>query len=415
MTIGLHLVALFVIMPPMSRPSKFSTIQSIHRQRPLMLQLALAAGAFAQPVLANRNNFGNEFWQKQDGQNVKSSMEKVVAGLKKYQQHPYQRSERRGSVVWSDGSLRVIWFSGVSIKRASRGNKKNLSSIVLIPSMINGPEIFDICPDDRSFVSYLTEQGHDVFMIDWGILKDDKQLLTLDTALGIKLSKALSWIRQEVDGNLTGLGYCMGGIFLAASELLNPTIFNQLVFMATPWNFQAGAGGNFPEAITAWAKDGLQNFATADVIPHEWLLMIFAGVDPSQMARKFSTFADMKSGSIDEKVFVAVEDWVNNGCDLPPTIIRAAVQDWYIDNKTMSGTWQVKEQSIDARKIKKPSLVIVPTQDKIVPPASARALAKQIKNADILIPECGHISMMVAKRAKAEVWKPLINWVKTHS
>jgi polyhydroxyalkanoate synthase len=139
--------------------------------------------------------------------------------------------------------------------------------------------------------------------------------------------------------------------------------------------------------------------------------MIFAGVEPAQVARKFSALADMKEGSLDEMIFVAVEDWVNGGDNLPAGIVQQAVKNWYQDNKVVSGEWVIKRKNIDARKIKKPSLVIIPEKDKIVPPASARPLSRQIKNADILIPECGHISMMVGTRAEKEVWKPIRDWI----
>jgi polyhydroxyalkanoate synthase len=139
--------------------------------------------------------------------------------------------------------------------------------------------------------------------------------------------------------------------------------------------------------------------------------MIFAGLEPAQIARKFSALADMKSGSLEEKLFVAVEDWVNGGGDLPAGIIQQAVKNWYLDNKVVCGKWAVNSQRIDARKITKPSLVIVPAKDKIVPPASAEPLSTQIPDGYILTPDCGHISMMVGARAKKEVWEPMKNWV----
>jgi hypothetical protein len=35
----------------------------------------------------------------------------------------------------------------------------------------------------------------------------------------------------------------------------------------------------------------------------------------------------------------------------------------------------------------------------------------QIPDADILVPECGHISMMVGSRAAEEVWEPMKDWI----
>lgn len=392
----------------MSSDHKFSTIQTGLRQRPLMMQLALASGALAQPSLLKGKNFTDEFWQRQDGRDARASMEKVVTGLRKYQLHPYQRPPQRASIIWTDGEARILWYAAAPKNKKTAKIKK---SIFLIPSMINGAEIMDILPDDRSLIRWLTKQGYDVFLLEWGNLREDPELANLDVALSVKLTRAITWLKSEIDTSLCGIGYCMGGLFLAAAEILNPDIFESLVFIATPWDFKAGAKDNFAEAITGWAPEGLNRVRHIDYMPNEWLQMIFAGVDPVQVARKFSALADMKSGSIEETLFVAVEDWVNGGGDLPAGIVQQAVKHWYLDNKAVSGKWSVNNQKIDARKIKKPSLVIVPAKDKIVPPSSAEPLSEQLQDAYILTPECGHISMMVGARAEYEVWEPMKDWI----
>lgn len=390
----------------MQKENKFSTIRTSQRQRPLMMQLALASGALAQPELIKGKTFTDEFWQRRDGKDARASMEKVVEGLRRYQLHPYMRKPQRESIIWSDGEARIVWFASTA-----KTKKKKRPAVFMIPSMINGPEILDILPEDRSLVRWLAGQGFDVFLFEWGHMQDDPELSTLDSAVGVKLSRAVKWLKSEIDTPLFGVGYCMGGLFLAASNILNPDAFEGLVFIATPWDFKAGAKGAFAEAIAGWAPDGLKRVRHLDYLPNEWLQMIFAGVDPSQVARKFSALADMKEGGLDEKVFIAVEDWVNGGDNLPAGVVTQAVKHWYLDNKVVGGQWSINRKKIDARKIQKPSLVIIPAKDKIVPPASAKPLSKQIKNADILIPDCGHISMMVGSRAEKEVWKPMKKWI----
>lgn len=392
----------------MSSENKFSKIQTGHRQRPLMMQLALASGALAQPSLLKGKNFTDEFWQKQDGRDARASMEKVVEGLRRYQLHPYQRPPQRASIIWTDGEARILWFAASPKNKKAAKVKK---SIFIIPSMINGAEILDILPEDRSLIRWLSLQGFDVFMVEWGNLREDPELANMDSALGVKLSKAVNWLKSEIDTPLFGLGYCMGGLYLAATEILNPKIFDGLIFIATPWDFKAGAKGSFAEAIAGWAPEGLGRVRHLDYMPNEWLQMIFSGVDPVQVARKFSAFADMKPNSVEEKLFVAVEDWVNGGGDLPSGIVQQAVQNWYLDNKVVSGKWTVNSHKIDARKIKKPSLVIVPAKDKIVPPESAEPLSRQIPDAYILSPPCGHISMMVGSVAEKQVWEPMKDWI----
>lgn len=383
-------------------PSKPAIPVNMSRQRPLMMQMGLAAASLAEPHFRNKEKLDDAFWQKPAGKAVHATMEKVINGLRLYQIHPYQRKLERQSVVWSSGQARLIWF-------AAKGRKPK-ARILIIPSMINGPEILDILPD-RSLVRWLAAQGFDVVLFEWGDLRLDPDLVDLDTAFRKKIAPMMKFLEAEPDLPLYGLGYCMGGLFLSAIEALHPQAFKGLCFVAAPWDFKAGAKGAFPEAVQRWAKDGLERVRHLTYMPADWLQMIFSGVDAGLVARKFSNFSAMDQSSDAAGLFVAVEDWVNGGADLPAGIITDCVSSWYIGNKALKGTWAVNGQVIDATRIEKPSLVIVPGRDRIVPPDSARALAEQLPNATLLEPDCGHISMMVSEKAEKMVWIKIRDWL----
>lgn len=373
------------------------------RQRPLMLHMGLAAAALTEPHFQNKEVLDDAFWQKPAGKAVTASMEKVIEGIRLYQLHPYSRKLSRQSVIWSDGQTRLIWHASIG--------KSPKAAVLLIPSMINGAEILDILPE-QSLITWLREQGLDVYVLEWGDMRLDPDLATLDKAFRKKIKPMLTWLKAENELPLYGLGYCMGGLFLAAADALVPDAFRGLCFIATPWDFKAGAKGTFSESVQRWAKDGLNRVRAIDYMPADWLQMIFAGVDAGLIARKYSAFAEMKRDSAEAELFVAVEDWVNGGADLPAGVILNCVQSWYIDNKPKAGEWVVAGKKVSAKSIQKPSLVIVPGRDRIVPPASARALARQIRHATLLEPDCGHISMMVSKRAEKTVWQPIFKWIK---
>jgi polyhydroxyalkanoate synthase len=58
-----------------------------------------------------------------------------------------------------------------------------------------------------------------------------------------------------------------------------------------------------------------------------------------------------------------------------------------------------------------PSLVVIPDQDRIVPPASAEALAAALPRAEALRPAAGHIGMIVGGGAPDRLYQPLIAWL----
>lgn len=375
-----------------------------------MLHLGLASAALAQPALLRGSSFGNDFWADDPARAAGTSMEKILAGIRKYQMHPYQRPVRHHSVVWSDGEARLVWYAGKTTAR----RKVPRAQILLVPSLINGSEILDILPDDLSLVAYLVQQGYDVFLLQWGYLRNDPDLFDLESVIAEKLARMVAWLsRERSDVPLVALGYCMGGLLLTALATRHPEAFDALVFVATPWDFSVGGTKTVPQAIRDWASSGgLARVAHLDYMPSEWLQLIFAGVDPSLIARKFSAFADMPEGSHREKLFVAVEDWINGGADLPAGVVMQSVTEWYIRNATMKNDWRIGGEVVDPKKISKPALVVVPAKDRIVPPVSAKALARRIPDADILETECGHISMMVGSSARDDVWKPMTDWIE---
>jgi polyhydroxyalkanoate synthase len=57
-----------------------------------------------------------------------------------------------------------------------------------------------------------------------------------------------------------------------------------------------------------------------------------------------------------------------------------------------------------------PTLALIPEGDRIVPPASALALANALPNRQIARLPLGHIGMVVSGQAKAKVWEPLRTW-----
>jgi len=55
----------------------------------------------------------------------------------------------------------------------------------------------------------------------------------------------------------------------------------------------------------------------------------------------------------------------------------------------------------------------VPGRDRIVPPESARPLARLIPGALLHQPAAGHIGMAAGARSEALLWRPLLTWLQS--
>jgi polyhydroxyalkanoate synthase len=122
----------------------------------------------------------------------------------------------------------------------------------------------------------------------------------------------------------------------------------------------------------------------------------------------------MDQASDTARDFVLLEDWLNEGAPLAGPVARECLVGWYGENVPGRGAWVVGGRKIVPKKIKTPSLVMIPSGDRIVPPASAIALVdpkRGLKNATRIDLPLGHIGMVVSGRARALCWAQLIDWL----
>jgi polyhydroxyalkanoate synthase len=195
---------------------------------------------------------------------------------------------------------------------------------------------------------------------------------------------------------------------------LQPRRVGALALLATPWCFhaeraaQARLLGLAAEAIVA-------NCGAAGVVPVDVLQALFAAQDPLLAPRKFARFAALDPASAAAKRFVALEDWLNDGVPLALPVARDCLAGWYGADLPGRGLWRVGGRAILPQAIDCPALVVVPAQDRIVPPATAAALADLLPRAERLTPRLGHIGMIVAREAPRAVWAPLAAWLAAHA
>ena len=146
-------------------------------------------------------------------------------------------------------------------------------------------------------------------------------------------------------------------------------------------------------------------------LPVDAVQTLFYALDPFHVIDKFLDFAALDQASASATAFVALEDWLNDGLPLPAPITRTLLDEWYGDNRTANGDWQVAGAAVRPENVTHPSLVMVPMRDRIVPPASAQALAAALHGAETLLIDIGHIGMVSSRNAPAQVWNPLVKWM----
>ncbi|MDX2141737.1 MAG: alpha/beta fold hydrolase [Rhodospirillaceae bacterium] len=329
----------------------------------------------------------------------KARMDRFLAGVRSYQDHPYVRTR---------GAPAAIWSKGVAALRDHGGDGP---AAVFVPSLINRAYILDLA-QDRSILAACAASGVRTFLLDWGEPGTAELKFTIDDYIIGVLIPALEHVKALTGQAPRLVGYCMGGTVCVAPAVLRPDLIAGLGLLAAPWDFHAESAAS--RAMIAATKPVLDAMIAAQGCASVDLLQaLFASLDPTLVGRKFRGFAERSPDSDAARRFVELEDWLNDGIPLAADVARQCLFGWYGENQTLNGTWRVGGLAIDPRRIAVPSLALVPSQDRIVPPASAEALAKLIPNCARLNVDLGHIGMMAGGSAPQLVYEPLAKWLKS--
>jgi len=354
---------------------------------PLTAHLSLAAQSHALSAGAGTDN---------------AQLHDMLEGVKKYQAYGDLPVPEPLPVAAEKGSMRLLAAKGAE-------NPAQKPPVLLVPSLINRYHVFDLHPS-RSFVRWLAAQGLDVYVIDWGDLREDDGQGTLDDVIAHRLNFCAEFLSREHGQKVQAIGYCMGGTLLAGAAHLRPDLYHALVFLAAPWDFSC-AGDEMVRQMKIWAPSAYGQLTSTSYLPCAHIQTLFASLYPEQALHKFSGFLHMEEGSEQEQLFVAVEDWLNDGVDLPREIALTCIRDWYGENATGEGAWQLCGQAVVPEEIECPAFVVASGKDKLVDARSSRALYDALPRAELYDPGCGHIGMMAGRRTIESVWEPIRAWI----
>lgn len=337
------------------------------------------------------------------GGDIDSDLAAMISGIRKYQEYPYRQPPASLPAIWAEGATRLLACPAAA-GASPRG------ALLLVPSLINRFPILDLMPE-KSFARWLAGRGCDVYILDWGAPAADDPDCDAADIVARRLGRAVDIVRERQAGQpVDALGYCMGGTLLAGCAALRPHDFGRLVFLASPWDFHAGDRA-LCDRIRAGTPAALQMIEAAGVLPVDWIQSVFAAVNADRVIDKFSDFSRLDPDSPQARLFVAVEDWLNDGVDLPGPMARACLLDWYGENRPARGGWSLDGQAVRPETIAGPCLVVASARDRLVPAESALALARRLRDAAVLHPETGHIGMMTGRNAETAVWRPVLDWL----
>lgn len=140
-----------------------------------------------------------------------------------------------GAVVAENSLMQLIQYAPTT-------TEVQRTPILLVPSWVNKYYILDLT-EKNSYVKWLTDQGHTVFMISWANPGSDLRATTFDDYMRLG-PLAASEVIERITGErqVSAVGYCLGGILLACTlaycDSHNEKRFASATYLASSIDFR---------------------------------------------------------------------------------------------------------------------------------------------------------------------------------
>ena len=330
-----------------------------------------------------------------------------------------------GEVVWARGTSRLHHYG-------PRKDEKHPVPVLLVYALILRPYILDLVPGN-SLIEYLVGEGFDVYLLDWGVPREEDRSLSFDNFVLDYLPEAVDQVlRTSSSQEITLFGYCQGGTISAMYASLFPEgPLRNLVLLASPVDFAPEDPGLFGlwTVLTSgkyFDPDLLFNpdpvveaFGNVPAdLPGRLTEAATSALEP--LASHAASYARLwermgREGSLQS--LLAVSKWVDDGVPFPGEAFRRWIRDFYQHNRLARGELELRGRVVYLSKIEVPLLNVAGSKDYICPPSQARPTMNLVSSEDkeLLELDAGHVGLMAGPIARDNFWRRLRDWLEPRS
>lgn len=313
-------------------------------------------------------------------------------------------------VIWTKNKAKLYRYQP-AIK------KTNSVPILMVYALINKPYILDLTPGN-SLIEHLTNQGHDVYLLDWGTAGYEDRYMKLDDYILDYIPRAVKKVMQTSEAKeISLLGYCMGGTMTSIFAALHPELpIRNLVFMTSPFDF-SDAG-----LYTNWLDKRHFNLNklvdTLGLIPHD--MIDFGNKLLNPIANFYGPYISLADRA-DNEEFVnnwkLMQKWLNDGIPFPGEAYRQWIGEFYQENKLINDELYIRGQKVELRRITANLLNIAGKHDVIASPKQVEPLNAKVSSRDktFHLTETGHVSVVAGRRAINNTFPLIDKWLTEHS
>ncbi|OZI12857.1 class III poly(R)-hydroxyalkanoic acid synthase subunit PhaC [Bacillaceae bacterium SAS-127] len=313
-------------------------------------------------------------------------------------------------VIWTKNKAKLYRYQPAK-------EKTNKVPLLMIYALINKPYILDLTPGS-SLIEYLTDQGHDVYLLDWGTPGYEDRHMKLDDYVLDYIPRAVQKVLRTSGANeVSLLGYCMGGTMTAISAALHPDLpIRNLIFLTSPFDFEDTG------LFTNWLDDRYFNLDkmvdTLGIIPPETIDLGNKLLKPLvNYIGPFVTLADRVDNDQFVKSWSLMQKWVHDGIPFPGEAFRQWIGEFYQKNKLINDELVIRGQHVQLSNIEANILNIAAQRDHIAAPEQVKPLMQKVSSQDKTyhVMPTGHVSVVVGGNAVKRTYPTIDQWLVEHS
>ncbi|PLX18081.1 MAG: hypothetical protein C0601_05665 [Candidatus Muiribacterium halophilum] len=303
-------------------------------------------------------------------------------------------------VIYSEGPFKVLRYNQ---------KPENNTPLLIVPSLINRYYILDLM-EDTSFVKFMSENGINVYVLDWGIPGKAQDHLGLDTYIFKWISRAVNKVlKDSQEEKLTLMGYCMGATISAIYASENTDKINGFLSLAAPYDFS----GKDPLSVMARELDVDKLVDSTGHIHPDIMQAGFTIAQPTAFYLKMKSLYQNGKNKKRNNTFIHLERWLSDNIPFPKEAYREYIKGFYQDNLLPKGKLSIGNKKIDLKKLDVPVLSVLAKKDNIVPEQAALALHDMVGSEDkkLIEIDAGHIGVIMGRKAN-HAWCGMLNWIK---
>jgi polyhydroxyalkanoate synthase len=311
------------------------------------------------------------------------------------------------TVIYEGGKVSLRFY-------AARGAIRHKTPLLLVYALIKRPFILDL-QKGRSVIESLTNQGFDVYFIDWippdasDTWRGFDAYVNGDVANAVRAVQIHSGIER-----INLLGYCFGALLSLMYTALHQENIKNLITMTIPFdmNNRDLPITNFADAMSSSVADTITSIYGN--CPAWMMNSFFTAMNPMHHALdKYVGRYKNQSRENYAETFELFEKWMASDVPLAGQIFRELTSELSRENKLYRNLMKVGEEVVNLSNITVPLLNMIADHDDVVHPNASKPLPEFVGSEDkrnLHFPT-GHIGAAVSGPAIKKLWPEIGKWL----